>query len=110
MTTVAVVDSDVPGTTLIEQTEDDGTVSRSWAHDAIPVQARLNPDAPPASEERTGEPSQHYTWVMPDAECFAFLDGNTDGRAEERRQAFRRAMIEAGRDVGTEIGLIHVDR
>jgi hypothetical protein len=106
MTTVAVVDSDVHGTTLIEQTEDDGTVSRSWAHEAIPVQVRLNPDAPPATEERTGEPEQHYTWVMPDAECFALMDGNADGRAEERRQALREARRAAGHDVSIELGLI----
>ena len=110
MTAVAVVDSDVPGTTLIEQTEADGTISRSWAHEAIPVQARLNPDAPPATEERTGEPVQHYEWRMPDAECWAFMDGNADGRAEERRQAFREAMRAAGRDVSREIGLIRVGR
>jgi hypothetical protein len=105
MTAVAVIDSDIPGYTLIEQTEDDGTVSRSWAREAIPVQARLNPDAPPASEARTGYPAQHYEWAMPDAEVWVAMTGDTDD-PEARRQAFREAMRAAGHDVTREVGLI----
>jgi hypothetical protein len=106
VTDIAVVDSDVPGTTLIEQVELDGTVSQSWWHDAIPVEARLNPDAPPATEARTGYPAQTFTWAMPDAELWAFMDGDRDGRAEERRQALREAMRAAGHDVAREVGLL----
>lgn len=99
MTTIAVIDSDVEGYTLIEQTEDDGTVSRSWARDAIPIEARLNPDAPPATEMRTGHPEQTYTWGMPSAKTWELMGAGT----EEQRLAFRDAMIAAGRDVSEEV-------
>jgi hypothetical protein len=107
MTTIRVIDSDVPGTTLIEQTEPDGiTVSSSYWHDVIPIEARLNPDAPPATEARTGYPEAQYEWAMPDATLWAFMDGNRDGRAEERRQALRAVMKAAGRDVDHEVGFL----
>jgi hypothetical protein len=106
MTTVRVIDSPVPGTTLIEQTEPDGTVSHSLWHDAIPVEARLNPDAPPATEARTGYPAQVYEWAMPNAQLWAFMDGDRDGLAEQRRRAYRAAMKAAGHDVTREIGLL----
>jgi len=104
MPTVVVIDSDIPGTTLIEQTEDDGiTVSRSWWHEEIPVAARLNPDAPPATDMRSGASGETIEWAMPSAETWRLMDGDGDGKAEERRQAFRDAMIAAGRDVSREV-------
>lgn len=99
MTTIAVIDSDIEGYTLIEQTEDDGTVSHSWAREVIPIQARLNPDAPPASEARTGYPEAQYEWGMPSAETWALMGAGT----EEQRLAFRDAMIAAGHDVTKEV-------
>ena len=99
MTTIAVVDTDTPGTTLIEQTEPDGRVSRSWASDTIPVEARLNPDAPPAQDMRAGHEGELHTWRMPSAATWARMGAGT----EEQRRAFRRAMIAAGRDVSREI-------
>jgi hypothetical protein len=104
--TIRVVDSDTAGLTLIEQTEDDGiTVSRSWWHDVIPIEARLNPDAPPATEARTGYPEQTFEWAMPDAELWAFMARDT-GASEADRLAFREVMRAKGRDVEREIGLL----
>jgi hypothetical protein len=100
VTTIAVIDSDIEGYTLIEQTEDDGTVSRSWAREVIPIQARLNPDAPPATEARTGFPTpQTYTGGMPSAETWQLMGAGT----EEQRLAFREQMIAAGHDVTREV-------
>jgi hypothetical protein len=93
------------GMTVIQQLDGD-VVTHSWASDEIPVEARLNPDAPPAQDTRDGYGGAVYSWRMPDAACWARMDGDADGRAEERRQAFRQAMVEAGRDVSTEVGLI----
>ena len=65
MTTIVVIDSDEPGQTLVEQTEDSGLIARSWAPDHIPVEARLNPDAPPALDMRADSPTngQELHWV-----------------------------------------------
>jgi hypothetical protein len=98
VTTLVVIDSDLEGYTLIEQTDDNGTVSHSWAREAIPIQARLNPDAPAASEGRTGHPAQLYTWGMPSAKTWALM-----GLDEADRQTFRDAMIAQGRDVSEEV-------
>ena len=99
MTTIAVIDSDIEGYTLVEQVEDDGTVSHSWAREIIPIQARLNPDAPPATEARTGYPEAQYTWGMPSAETWQLMEAGT----EERRLVFRDAMKAAGRNVDDEV-------
>ena len=100
MTTIAVVDSDEPGQTLVEQTEDSGLIARSWAPDEIPVEARLNPDAPPALDMRSGSPTngQELAWIMPSSATWARMGGT-----EEQRLAFRAAMLEQGRDVEREI-------
>lgn len=99
MTTISVIDSDEPGQTLIEQVEDSGIVARSWAPDTIPVEARLNPDAPPASDMRSGRSGATYTWKMPSAETWQAMGAGT----EEQRLAFRDAMIAQGRDVSVEV-------
>ena len=98
---IEIVDSDEPGMILIEQTESSGVIARSWASDAIPVAARLNPDAPPALDARTGSPTHGQTiaWRMPSAATWRAMGAGS----EEQRQAFRRAMIAAGRDCSREI-------
>ena len=104
--TIRVVDSDLEGLVLIEQLEADGiTLSRSYWHEVIPVPARLNPDAPPATEARTGYPAQTYEWAMPSAELWAFMARDT-GATEADRLAFREVMRAAGRDVEREVGLL----
>jgi len=103
--TIRVVDSDIEGLTLIEQVEADGvTVSTSYWHDVIPIEARLNPDAPPATEARTGYPEAQYEWAMPDAELWAFMARDT-GHTEDDRLAFREVMRAKGRDVTREVSL-----
>jgi hypothetical protein len=72
----------------------------------IPVEARLNPDAPPANEGRSGMPKQEYTWAMPNARLWAFMDGDRDGLAEHRRRELRLAMKAAGHDITREVGLL----
>ena len=97
-TEVIVVDTDVPGQTLIEQYEDGVLVARSWAQADVPVEARLNPDAPPATDMREGANGETISWAMPSAETWRLMTGTDEGR-----DAFRDAMIAAGRDVSREV-------
>ena len=74
-------------------------MTHSWAPDTIPVEARLNPDAPPASDMRSGRSGETYTWKMPSAETWQLMRAGT----EEDRLAFRDAMAAAGHDVSVEV-------
>ena len=102
MTTISVIETDTPGQTLIHQLDDNGVESHSWAPDVIPVEARLNPDAPPASDMREGHEGVTYSWAMPDAEAWRVMTGGS----EADRLAFRAAMKARGFDVEREVGLI----
>jgi len=91
-TIIHVIDSDEPGTTLIEQVEGSGVVSRSWAPVAIPVEVRLNPDAPPALDMRSGANGEEIHWRMPTLPEWVLMNGSEDGYT-----VFRDAMVAAGR-------------
>lgn len=105
MTTYRVIDNDddrFPGHVLIEQTEDNGTVVRSWAPDEHPIEARLNPHYPVAEDHRKGAPKgQQIRWALPSAEVHAMHDTHPD--AEQRRQALKAEAQKLGLDVSHEV-------